>query len=185
MDIVDRINQVDQFALNLSDIVNEAHKDGFGVNGSTNKKFFEIRDLSSNSRGNFRFQNAAANFDLNGDGTAEVTAIFRVTGVNTVDPTRRIGLDGNMTFYRNDAKNTPVRIDYSRDETLNQVIKRINDSDAGVVAYMNHDNQLAVKAVTAKDDRRTNFMVRHIEGLRSIAGRVYRRAQQYRPGGGV
>ena len=162
-DIVDRINQVDQFAVNLADIVNEAHKDGFGLNGSTNKNFFEIRNLSSLSNGNFQFQNAAANFDLNQDGTAEVTAIFRVTGTNTVDPTRRIGLDGTLTFFQNDKNNTPVQIDYSRDETLEEVIKRINNREAGVVAYLNHDNQLALKATTASDDRRTNFMIRHIE----------------------
>ncbi len=161
--IVERIDQVDQFAVNMSDVVNEIHRDGFGLNGSTNRDFFQIRALASNSSGNYQLQNASANFDLNQDGTAEISAIFRVSGTNTVDPTRKIGLDGTMTFFRNDKDNTPVSIDYSRDETLEEVITRINDANAGVVAYMNHDNQLALKAVTADDDRRTNFMLRHIE----------------------
>ena len=161
--IVERIDQVDTYAVNLSDVVNEVHRDGFGLNGSTNRDFFQIRSLSSNSNGNYQLQNARANFDLNQDGTAEVTAIFRVSGTNTVDPTRKVGLDGTMTFFKNDENNTPVSIDYSRDETLEDIITRINDANAGVVAYMNHDNQLALKAVTAEDDRRTNFMLRHIE----------------------
>ena len=68
-----------------------------------------------------------------------------------------------MTFFRNDERNTPVIVDYRTDDTLDDVVKRINDAKAGVVAYVNHDNQLALKAVTADDDRRTNFMIRHIE----------------------
>jgi len=161
--ITERLDQVDLFAVNLSDIVNEIHRDGFGLNGTTNRDFFNIRNLSSSSDAAYQMQNARANYDLNQDGTAEITSIFRVTGSNTVDPARKIGIDGTLTFFRNDAENTPVRIDYSRDETLEQVIKRINDSKSGVVAYMSHDNQLALKATTAEDDRRTNFMIRHLE----------------------
>ena len=162
-DIVDRISDTNQFAVNLADIVNEAHRDGFGLNGTTNKDFFSIRPLSANANGNFQLQNAAANFDLNQDGTAEITAVFRVSGSNTIDPSKRVGLNGTLTFQRNDADSTPVRIDYNRDDTLQDVIRRINDSRSGVVAYMNHDNQLALKAVRADDDRRTSFMIRHME----------------------
>lgn len=163
--IAERIGDVDSFAVNISDIVNESHKDGFGLNGTTNKNFFDIRPLSSSANGAFQIQNAAANVDLNQDGTAEVTAVFRVTGTNTVDPSKRVGVDGAITLFRNDDKNTPVRIDYSRDDSLEKIIRRINDSDAGVLAYVNHDNQLALKAdvATQKGDRRTNFMIRHIE----------------------
>lgn len=163
--IKERIGNVDSFALNISDIVNEAHRDGFGLNGTTNNDFFDIRPLSNSANGAFQIQNASGNFDLNNDGTAEVTALFRVTGTNTLEPTKRIGVDGALTFFRNDEKNTPVRIDYSRDESLEQVIRRINDSDAGVVAYLNHDKQLALKADVAEQDgdSRTNFMIRHIE----------------------
>ncbi|MBX7058692.1 MAG: flagellar hook-associated protein FlgK [Leptospirales bacterium] len=161
--IVERINAVDTFAVNLTDVVNEAHRDGFGLNGSTNRDFFHLQPLSPNARGSYQLQNAAANFDLNQDGTAEVTAVFRVTGTNVVDPTRRVGVDGTLSLMRNDAANTVVRIDYSRDDTMNDIIRRINDSDAGVVAYMSHDNQLAIKALTASDDRRSNFMIRHLE----------------------
>jgi len=161
--IVERIDELDLFAANMHDIVNEAHRDGFGLNGTTNRDFFFLRPLSAGAQGNFQLQNAASNYDLNQDGTADISAIFRVTGTNTVDPTKRVGMDGTLTFFRNDSGNTPVRIDYSRDDTLEEIIKRVNDSRSGVVAYMNHDNQLALKSTTASDDRRTNFMIRHIE----------------------
>jgi flagellar hook-associated protein 1 FlgK len=161
--ITDRIDQLDLYAVNLSDTLNEIHKDGFGLNGKTNIDFFEIRSLSSSSESSFKMQNASGNFDLNQDGTAEVTAIFRVTGNNTVDPEKRLGFGGTLTFYKNNIENTPVRIDYSRDDSLKDVIKRVNDSKSGVVAYLTQDNQLALKGDVAENNRTTNFMIRHME----------------------
>lgn len=161
--ITERIDQLDLYAVNLADTLNEIHKDGFGLDGKTNMNFFEIRDLSSSSDSSFRMQNVSGNFDLNQDGTEEVTAVFRITGNNTVDPDRRLGLNGTVTFFRNDMENTPVRIDYTQDQTLRDVIKRINDSKAGVVAYLTHDNQLALKGDVAEDNRMSNFMIRHLE----------------------
>ena len=54
-------------------------------------------------------------------------------------------------------------IPYNVDDTLNDVIKRINRSEAGVVAFMNHDNQLVLKGVVAENNIRENFMIRHLE----------------------
>ena len=161
--IVERITQVDSYALNIADIVNEAHRDGFGLDASTNKDFFHIRALSPNAEGSFLAQNSLGNYDLDGDGREELTAVFRVTGTNQIDPDARLGLSGVLTFYRNDRENTPISIDYRPDETLRDIIKKINNSRGGLVAYINHDKQLAVKATAASDDRRTNFMIRHLE----------------------
>lgn len=161
--IQERISQVNLFAVNMTDIVNEIHRDGFGLDGSTNKDFFTLRNLSSRTDGLYATQNESGNFDLNQDGIDEITALFRVTGTNTVDPKNRIGVEGTLTFYKNDRENAPVNVEYSRDDTLEAVIKRINDNQAGVVAYMNHDNQLALKSTVASDDVRRNFMIRHME----------------------
>lgn len=161
--ITKSIDDVDLFAINMTDIVNEVHRDGFGLNGKTNEDFFQIRNLSNRSNGEFQLTNSSANFDLNQDGVAEVTALFRMTGANELDVQKRIGIDGTIKLYKNDRNNTEVFIDYSRDDTVNDVIRRINDNRAGVVAYMNHDNQLALKATTAEDNRRSNFMIRHVE----------------------
>ncbi|MCS6971443.1 MAG: flagellar hook-associated protein FlgK, partial [Leptospiraceae bacterium] len=43
------------------------------------------------------------------------------------------------------------------------VIQAINRSGAGVVAYLNHNNNLVLKAREATDNHLTNFMIRHIE----------------------
>lgn len=162
-EIVERITQLDSYAVNVADIVNEAHRDGFGLDASTNKDFFHIRALSPRAEGAFLLQNNLGNYDLNQDGTEEVTAVFRVTGANAIDPFARLGFGGVLTFFRNNREHTPVSIDYSADENLNDIVKKINDSRVGLVAYINHDKQLALKATTASDDRRTNFMIRHIE----------------------
>lgn len=161
--ITERIDQTNLFAINIADIVNEIHKDGFGLNGKTNQDFFHIKDITADSTGAFTLQDDMGNYDLNQDGTAEVTAVFRVTGTNTVDPRQPIGVAGTITLHRNNDEHSEVQIDYRADETLEAVIKKINDAKAGVVAYMNHDNQLALKATTSEDNRRTNFMIRHIE----------------------
>ncbi len=149
----EKIDNVDTFAINLTDTVNEIHKDGFGLNGKTNINFFQPRDLSLNSN---------AEYDSDGDGINDKTAIYRVTGKMTLDPARPISISGNITLHKNDEKSTPVIIPYNVDDTLNDVIKRINRSESGVVAFMNHDNQLVIKAVTASNSRE-NFMIRHLE----------------------
>ncbi len=161
--ILDRISEVDSYAINLADIVNEAHRDGFGLDASTNKDFFGLDTLSLNANAGLVSQRDWGNYDLNQDGTAELTAVFRVTGTNVVDPKQRLGIAGTLTFFRNDRKNTPVNIDYRADETLHDVIKKINNTRVGVVAFLNHDNQLALKATTSSTDTRTHFMIRHIE----------------------
>ncbi len=150
----EKIDNVDTFAINLTDTVNEIHKDGFGLNGRTNLNFFQPRDLALNSN---------AEYDSNGDGINDKTAIYRVTGRTTLDANRPIAITGTITIQKNDEKSTQVLIPYNVDDTLNDVIKRINRSESGVVAFMNHDNQLVLKGVVAENNIRENFMIRHLE----------------------
>lgn len=150
----EKIDQLDSIALNLTDTVNEIHKDGFGLNGKTNINFFEPRNLSQNSFGEY---------DTNGDGVNDMTAIFRVSGKTSIDADKPIGISGAMTFYKNDRNSTPVIIPYFNDDTLSTVIKRINQSEAGINAFMNHDNQLVLKGTISTDNPKNNFIIRHIE----------------------
>lgn len=150
----ENIEKLDLLAVNIHDIVNEVHRDGFGLTKETNINFFQLENLSRNVRGNF---------DLNGDGIDEITALFKVAGKNPVVADRPVGVGGTLTFYRNDKDNTPIYITYRPDETLKAIIDRINRSGAGVVAYLNHNNNLVLKGTLAHDDWRKNFMIRHIE----------------------
>ncbi|MCX7633162.1 MAG: flagellar hook-associated protein FlgK, partial [Turneriella sp.] len=152
--IRENIEKMDLLAVNLADIVNEVHRDGFGLTKETNINFFRLEPLSRNIRGNY---------DLSGDGIDDVTAIFKVAGKNTLTADRPIGVAGTMTFFKNDAEHTPVYITYRPDMSLDDVIQAINRSGAGVVAYLNHNNNLVLKAREATDNHLTNFMIRHIE----------------------
>jgi flagellar hook-associated protein 1 len=152
--LTEKINQMDSFAINLMDTINSIHRDGFGLNGKTNIDFFEKRTLSGNAFGEY---------DFNGDGINDTTAIFRVSGRTSLDKDKPIGVSGVITLRKNDDKGTPVLIPYSGDDSVGDVIRRINNSRAGVVASLNHDNQLTLKATISEDHPRKNFMIQHLE----------------------
>ncbi|HEY1405264.1 MAG TPA: flagellar hook-associated protein FlgK [Spirochaetota bacterium] len=150
----DNINSINSFAVNLSDLTNEIHLDGFGRSGSTNVNFFREITISDNTEGNH---------DLNNDGQADTTAIFKVSGSNKIDASAAIGITGTLSFVTNDEREATVQIDYNASDSANTVMKRINDAKLGVVAYIDHNGELAMKATLSKDDDRKNFMIRHLE----------------------
>lgn len=148
------INDVNAFAINLTDLINEVHRDGFGKNNQTNNNFFKHIAVSDNVEGNF---------DLNNDGINDVTALFKISGNNKVDASAAIGITGTLTFVKNNALDQEIKINYYATDTLLDVIKRINDAKIGVVGYINHNSQLAFKATIAEDTDKKNFIIRHLE----------------------
>jgi flagellar hook-associated protein 1 FlgK len=148
------INDINSFAANLTDLTNEVHRDGFGRNNGTNVNFFRELMLSDNVDGNV---------DLNNDGVNETNAIFKVSGNNKIDASAAIGISGTLTFAANNEMDSPVQIDYNVSDTALTMIKKINDAHIGVVAYLNHNSQLALKATVAQDTDKKNFMIRHLE----------------------
>jgi flagellar hook-associated protein 1 len=152
--IRNNINDLNALTINFSDLINEVHRDGFGRNGETNHNFFQHLNISRNPEGNF---------DLNNDGVDDVTAIYKVAGNNKVDSDAAIGISGTITFQTSDELHTEVKIDYRPDDTIDGIIKRINNERSGIVAYINHEGKLALKATLSKDDQKKHFMLRHVE----------------------
>lgn len=151
------INDINAFAINLSDLTNEVHRDGFSRRNETNIDFFEHLPISDNVDGNF---------DLNNDGVYgvnDVTAIFKVSGNNRIDASAAVGVAGTLTFRANNELESNIEIDYHEKDTALTIIKKINDANMGVVAYINHNSQLGLKATAAQDNDRKNFMIRHLE----------------------
>jgi len=148
------INDINSFSINLADLTNEVHRDGFGRRGETNNDFFRMIRISDDVDGNH---------DLNNDGVADVTAIYKVAGNNSIDASAAIGIRGTISFITNDEREATVEIDYGPNDTVQSVIRKINDARSGVVAYLDHNNQLALKATVARDNDNKNFMIRHIE----------------------
>jgi flagellar hook-associated protein 1 len=148
------INDVNSFAVNLSDLTNEVHRDGFSRRNETNIDFFNHLTVSDNVDGNF---------DINNDGVNDTSAIFKVSGNNKIDASAAVGISGTLTFVANTQLESNVQIDYNASDTALTIMKKINDARMGVVAYMDHNSRLAIKATAAEDMDKKNFMIRHLE----------------------
>jgi flagellar hook-associated protein 1 FlgK len=150
----ENISRVDLLAVNIHEIVNSIHRDGFGLTGETNVDFFQLDSFS---------REVSGNVDIDHDGINDSSSVFKIAGNNILKKDRPVGVSGIMTFVRNDENHTPVQISYRENETLDDILKRINKADAGIVAYVDHRNHLVLKGLNAEDNWQKNFMVRHIE----------------------
>jgi flagellar hook-associated protein 1 len=148
------INDVNSFAINLSDLTNEVHRDGFSRRNETNVDFFNHLAVSDNVDGNV---------DLNNDGVYDTSAIFKVSGNNKIDASAAVGISGTLTFVANNQLESNIQIDYNASDTALTIQKKINDARMGVVAYLDHNSRFALKATAAEDMDKKNFMIRHME----------------------
>ena len=90
---------------------------------------------------------------------------FKVTGENQLNPNKPIGIAGIMTFHSYHTGQEDVSIHYHETDTLSDIVLKINRSGANIVAYINHRQNLVLKARLDADhtDSKTNFMIRHLE----------------------
>lgn len=153
-DLVHSLNMVNSFAQNLSDAVNAVHRNGFGLNQATGIDFFKSKPLPNSATGAY---------DLNGDGTLDHTVLFRVTGINKLNPKDAVGVSGVMTFDNVKRDGARVTIDYKPEDTVETVMQRINNSNANVTASLDDAGKLAVKARVFDDYSRPNFVITHLE----------------------
>jgi flagellar hook-associated protein 1 FlgK len=151
VDVRGEIQGLDNMAINFVDLVNETHRRGYGLDGSTGNDFFLEYPFVNNIRGNY---------DTNGDGTFDSTRIYRITGVNELDPQDQIGLSGTMTLS---GPGGIVRIDYSATDTVEDVISRINFSSSEVVARLDDTGRLTLKATPAENLADPDFVIRYLE----------------------
>ncbi|MFW5799314.1 MAG: flagellar hook-associated protein FlgK, partial [Spirochaetota bacterium] len=173
VDIVNQIKKLDNFAANLTVTVNDIHSEGFGLNGQTGIDFFSFRELSINPNGDY---------DSNGDGVSDSTAIMKVAGTKKMNLGDTLGIRGtinlghsnteirqiNAEIERLSESNNPmdiarrdvlqrrrdellntesITVEYFETDTVQDLIDRINASDADVVSYLNHKGQFTIKAL--------------------------------------
>lgn len=150
-DVKEEIQNLDMMAINFVDLVNENHRAGYGLNGKTGLDFFTEYPFVSN---------VAGNYDRNGDGAFDSTYLFRITGNNTLLPQDQIGLEGVMTLA---GPKGNIDIPYHPTDTVEDIIKRINMSGSEVVARLNKDGYLQLKASPAFDPENPDFVIRHVE----------------------
>ncbi len=149
-----QIDYLNNFTVNLTELINEIHRDGFGLDSQTNRNFFKYIGLTNNANGSY---------DLNNDGTLDSTVLFKITGIQTLNLNDKIGIQGQITFDANRQNGNPITVAYNANDTVQDVIDKINKSGAEVVAYLDHRNRLALKATLSSDNTNKDFVIRHIE----------------------
>ena len=153
--IEDEIQNLDNMTMNFVDLVNEIHRDAYGANGTTGNNFFSEYPFVANVNGNY---------DRSGNGVFDSSYIYRINGQNRLEPQAQTGLQGTITLS---AANGNVNIPYFATDTVADIITRINNSGAEVVARLNRDGLLTLKGTPADlvEGQRTNpdFVIRHVE----------------------
>jgi len=153
--IEDEIQGLDNMTMNFTDLVNEIHRDAYGANGTTGNNFFSEYPFVVNVNGNY---------DRSGDGIFDSSYIYRMNGQNSLDPQAQPGLEGVLTLAGADGD---VNVPYYSTDTVTDIITRINNSGAEVVARLNRDGQLSLKGTPAEmiEGVRSNpdFVIRHVE----------------------
>lgn len=152
-DIREQIQKLDTLAVSFMDQVNEIHAKGFDLEGNSGRLFFQEFDYVNNVRGSF---------DRGGTGEFDSTLLFRVSGNNRLNGQQQIGIEGVLRFNAANAQGV-VEIAYNSTDTVDQLIDRINKSGSEVLAALNHEGRLTLRASAASDPSNPDFVIRHIE----------------------
>jgi flagellar hook-associated protein 1 len=152
VDIQNAIEQTDSLAANIVDSTNEVHRDGYGLNLATGNNFFKDLPITPYANGDY---------DFNNTGIPNGTALFKVSGVEKLNENTVIGSAGVLNFGATTANGQAVTIAYNANDKIKDIVDRVNQSDAGVNAYLNHRGQLSFKSKF--DGNGPVFSIRHIE----------------------
>lgn len=151
VDVRGEIQGLDNMAINFVDLVNEVHREGYGLDGTTGNDFFSELPFVNNALGNF---------DRNADGVFDSTYLFRISGGNTLDPQEQIGLSGTLTLS---GPSGLVTIDYFATDTVGDLVNRINFSESEVVARLDNNGRLTLKGTPAEGMEDPDFVIRYLE----------------------
>ncbi|MCL1992625.1 MAG: flagellar hook-associated protein FlgK [Spirochaetes bacterium] len=149
------IQNLDNMTMNFVDLVNEIHRSAYGANQTTGNDFFTEFPFVTNIYGNF---------DRTGDGEFDSSFIYRINGQNALDERAQPGLSGTITLS---GARGMIEVQYFPTDTVADIVTRINNSGAEVVARINRDGQLSLRATPAEsvDGVRLHpdFVIRHVE----------------------
>jgi flagellar hook-associated protein 1 FlgK len=154
--IAGEIQSLDNMTMNFTDLVNEIHRAAYGTNGKTGIDFFTEHHLTTNVQGNY---------DRDSDGVEDSTYLFRMNGMNALEENAQIGLEGTVTLSAGGTGNPGgvVTVPYYPTDTVGEFVNRINNSGAEVVARLNRDGRLELKATPADNSENPDFVIRHVE----------------------
>jgi len=145
------LQSLDSMTMNFIDLVNDAHRTGYGTNGKTGLDFFTEHPF---------VPNVAGNYDRNGDGQYDSSYIFRISGVNRLESKAQIGLEGTISLAGDTGT---VSIPYYPTDTVSDVVTRINNAGGEVVARLDREGRLTLKGTPSRDPAKPDFVIRHVE----------------------
>jgi flagellar hook-associated protein 1 FlgK len=149
------IRTLDNMTMNFVDLVNEIHSKGYGINGVTGLNFFSEYPFVPNVNGNY---------DRSGNGEFDSSYIYRINGSNVLEAQAQPGFEGVITLS---GPNGNIQIPYYSTDTVSDIISRINNSGAEVVARLNRDGKLSIKGTPAQPidgvHENPDFVIRHVE----------------------
>ncbi|MBU0936963.1 MAG: flagellar hook-associated protein FlgK [Spirochaetes bacterium] len=150
-DLRQELASIDTMTLTFTDLVNETHRAGSGLNGRSGIDFFTEQP---------GVNNIAGNYDRDGDGEYDSSYIHRITGSNDLDAQEQIGLAGTITLSGPQGN---LQIDYRPTDTVGDLVRRINHSGAEVTARLTTEGKLQLRATSSADQANPNFVIRHVE----------------------
>lgn len=153
-DLATMLTRLDDLSYSVSDSVNAIHREGFGLDGETDKNFFQVITLAKNVEGSI---------DFNEDGVLDSTALYRVTGSQKITPETIIGTNGTINFGSVRSNGPDITIDYTASDTVEIVMDKINRSGAEVTAFLDPVGRLTIKAQATDDTTAPQFTLRHLE----------------------
>ncbi|WP_024654081.1 flagellar hook-associated protein FlgK [Borrelia persica] len=152
-EIKNEINELDNITINIAELVNQIHISGYGLDQKNGRIFFEQEYKLTDERGRY---------DSNGDGQFDSVHIFKINSTNEVFANEKLGFSGILRFQAIN-KNDFIEIPYNATDTVQDVINRINNSDAQVTARINEEEKLEIKAVKEDDKDNIIFRIKYIE----------------------
>ncbi len=200
VEAVNQIDRIDNFAASLVTTVNDIHSQGFGLNGNTGVDFFTIDRLPLNMNGDYDsngdgIADSTSIMKVSGTTSMAMNDKLGIRGVLNLgyksgelravrgEIARLEGSNNPMDVARREVllrkeqqlmETEVIEVQYFETDTVQDVINRVNASEADVVAYLNHNGQFTIKAL--KNDQKDmayseyaqapDFAIQHLEDIR-------------------
>ncbi|UCP01211.1 flagellar hook-associated protein FlgK [Borrelia hermsii] len=152
-EIKNEINEIDNMAINITELVNEVHISGHGLDQKSGRIFFDQE---------YKLTDESGRYDSNGDGQFDSVHIFKINSTNEIFPEEKLGFSGILRFQAIN-KNDFIEIPYLTTDTVQDVINKINNSNSQVTARINAEGKLEIKAIKEEERDSAIFRIRYIE----------------------
>ncbi|BCR21617.1 flagellar hook-associated protein FlgK [Borrelia sp. HM] len=152
-EIKNEIKEINDMAINIIELINETHVSGYGLDKQNGRIFFDQE---------YKLTDELGRYDSNGDGQFDSVQIFKISSSNEIFPEEKLGLSGILRFQEVN-KNDFIEIPYLTTDTVQDIINKINNSNAQITARINSERKLEIKAIQEEELGVNTFRIKHME----------------------